>query len=388
MELKNCSMRNHRFFLLFCLLSSCATEKEFVIDKPQYLCARFEQSTSGTKTSLEGHDVVWESGDKIRLISYLQEDMTKNIRYVGNAMAVPEEYYGKVEAVFEGFAASDNKSNVAVYPDLDEANSIIKNTLFLFNNRIHLVIPHIQLFEAGSFGNKANISIAKEETKGTLLFRNVFGLLRLQLLGDATICRMEITSDIDEPLCGAATVDLSYGSEGPSLSFSELEGEKNNSIVLESPEGVALNNETPVTVYIAIPPGSLSKGFSLILYDSDNGCMKLHGIISESNEIVRSMITSMPLITYERNDITPDEGAKTIVIEHTNEVFSAPMLYGEDKGWKVFWGDGIGSMYYPGITHTYHGTTKKSVTIQANGVERFSIEQLTGIDSIDVSNLH
>ena len=80
--------------------------------------------------------------------------------------------------------------------------------------------------------------------------------------------------------------------------------------------------------------------------------------------------------------------AGTVVIVHTNTVFTAPTLTGPSLGTaRINWGDGTEEDYAAGISHTYEdGGTQHAVSIESEGAEEISLPDLVGVSSIDLSD--
>lgn len=373
-------------FLMICI-SSCVAEEIAIEHAPgsRVIYAGWEESGDETKTSLEsGRRVVWNKGDKIAYLDINVNKSQDSDYYIGLTCILEDQYDGNSVGVFKGLdpLPVDDYFNFCVYPDDDNYLAHVENGRVMLYNK---VAKHRTL-QDGSFEKKANISVGKEEsTKGFFLFRNVFGLLSISLTGTAIIKQISLKSDSEEPLWGDIVIDMSYGEEGPAMTFINTEEEDHSVIILESDEGVQLSEDRPSSFYFTLPPGSLQKGFSITILSNEGKSMTLHGTLPKGETIKRSVITPMPIIAFSGKDATPDENADYITVIHSNEIFSAPVLTGINQGWKVFWGDGIGSLYFPGLSHSYTKKGTYSVSVQINGATQVEFGRIEGIESIDFS---
>lgn len=367
---------------------SCSTEKyfekEFSEKKPLILHALLESNNNETKTSLQELNVVWDKGDIIGVMPYSITNDGPSIPFL-----LQDDYIGKASGSFCHLNDSEYDyvlgfNYYAVFP-YDKNASSEERPFYTPDNRVHFFINAQQTFRENSFGINANVAVGKNEGDGlTLLFRNLCGLLLLQIKGNQTINSITVTGSQNDILWGRASVDMSYGKEGPSLVFDDLTGVR-NTVVLSCP-GVKLKEDAISKFYIAIPPGCLKDGFTVIVRSADGQTMTLHGAASEKNRIKRSVITPMPEVTFVPDILTPNGDASHMEIVHDAQDFAAPILSGDNRAWKVFWGDGLGIMYLFGITHSYTHPGPYKVLLETEGATQVSIRDLVGVQSINFSD--
>ena len=371
------------FFLLFASVAvmSCSVEEQ-LLEKSKgrfTIKAVFEQTREDTRTSLDSYNVVWNKGDEIRYFSLFKDVYIEVVE--SQILTVSDDSDGKAEGIFTGyvpFGRNEEDASFAVYPEFDD-NSVTCNS-----RTITLPLYQAQEYKKNTFGSRVNVSVAKEENqKGYLEFRNICGLLKLQVAGEDTITRVSVISNVDEPLWGSVVVDMQYEQNGPEISVANSSAERNE-LILECFSGVPLDPNEPVAFYLALPPGTLAKGYTVILEDSQNRSMCLRAAHSPLNEIRRSRIVSMPVVTYVPGDtVVPDPDSRNFTIIFEGDAFTAPTLTGNNMHWMVYWGDGMKNLYFPGISHNYDVPGNYQVKLDVDGAEGVSVECLTGVKCLD-----
>lgn len=360
---------------------SCSVEEQ-LLDKSKgefTVKAGFEQVGQYTRTSLDSYRVVWNKGDKIK---YFMVAKDKGREYLeSHILTVSEESVGLTEGIFMGYSPTyyaKDFASFAVYPEFDD------NSVDYSRGVITLPLYPAQEYKENSFGGNANVSVAKEEDeRGYLKFRNICGLLKLQVTGEDTITRVSVVSNVDEPLWGTAVVRMDYKQAAPEAVVDNSNAARNE-LVLECMGGVPLDQTEPTAFYLALPPGTLAGGFTVILMDSQNRSMCLRAAASPSNEIKRSRILSMPVVAYVPGDsVADDSDSRNFKVLFDGDFFAAPTLTGENLHWMVYWGDGMKNLYFPGITHNYDVPGTYAVKLEVDGAESVSIECLTGVKCLD-----
>ena len=371
-----------RLLLLFSIVISvsCTSEMENVHPEKQCIKAVYESSVSLTKTYLDGFNVLWNKNDTIRVFTGWP-DQSKNL---GNQYISDESSEGHKEALFtylgNGEVPLFPKGNIcAIYPDSNGKD------IYNQNGKVFFDIPSEQTYAEGSFPLKGNYAIAKDELEpGILYFRNLLGILTIRLKGDGAISRIEITSDIEESLWGSAYVNMDYSIElPPTIVFANYQ-ENNNKIVLNC-KNTPLSKTEERSFMISIPPGCLSDGFSAKIWNNKGEIMTLHGVCAGEGSIRRSTITRMPVVDFKSDAIEINDDSRQIRITHDNEYISAPILEGDNQGWKVFWDEGIGAVYYPGISYVYDNEGIHIMTLYVDGVTSFTMDNIIGIKCIDLT---
>ncbi len=146
-----------------------------------------------------------------------------------------------------------------------------------------------------------------------IAFKNLAGIVHIQLKGTQTIKTISITST--NILAGEATIDYNGGE--PTTTF--IEG--GNTITLdcsgEPGGGVQLDAETATSFYITTPP-TTAQSFTVTINTTHGEAMTRTSAENLSNQIRRSVIINMPEFTftpaYEFDYTLNTDGSKTATI--------------------------------------------------------------------------
>ncbi|GEM_PF-6811871 len=263
------------------------------------VCLTFSKSdfvnADGTKTAMTGNSMVWESGDKIAV--YITGGFYTS-RY---DLTLVEEDAGKSSGRFEGDVATDivKYDYCAVYP-AEAAQARASATLFL------MALPTVQEYKENGIASGANISTlllpktsfdTRYKSKA-LNFSNSMGILNLNISGTAKVSRIVLVANgSTSSLSGIVGLTVSKFNNGGNLTVMVAPGNKitldcsKNGGVQLTPEGVDFN--------ILLPPGTLTKGFSVTVFDVEGLAYVKKSGKSSNNAIERSVITKMPQFTYE-----------------------------------------------------------------------------------------
>jgi len=257
----------------------------------------------GTKTSLDADgNVRWKQGDQVSIFA----GSTVNEQY-----QVTDASDGKTAAAFNkvtgsGFVGGiviDN--NVAFYPYASTAEIAKSGSSYVISD---ISLPATQTYAAGSFGNGAfaMTAVTSSTSDYHLKFKNVLGGLKLQLKGTATISSITVTGNNNEILCGDAEVTVSSGSI-PSINLTDASAK---TVTLNCGSGVVLNTETATAFIIALPPMTMSGGFTVIVTDTNGGSMEIK--TTKSQTINRSRLLNMPAVNYVGTSTIPEPTAEPL----------------------------------------------------------------------------
>ena len=356
---------------------SCDSDKDIVVPKTTVIenngkpfVATTESYSPETKTSLNNSNVLWKTGDQVSVFAA----STTNDRY-----QVTDDSNGKSSASLNkinpaGFVAGvDIDDNVAYYP-YSASNAVEKNGS---DYDLTVSLPSTQNYAENSFGNGAFPMAAVTDGSGDmkLTFKNVLGGLKLQLTGTDIISRIEVSGNNDEILCGDATVTASKTTT-PSIVLSD---DTKTVVTLDCGSGVQLDSETPTTFIIALPPMIMTGGFTIDIFNTENGTQQIKS--TKSQTITRSALLAMPTIAVSLESPSPyvavDLGlsAKWATF---NVGATAPEEYGDYYAWgetepyyeagyaqedpQAHWKDGKSSGYdwctYKYCNDSHHALTK------------------------------
>lgn len=286
--------------LYYCLVAallffsvSCRQE-EIVSVKPSSEAFEIYASIEGiddeeTRTYLSGNEVYWSSGDKIAV--FYKNTLRKRFD------VTPESIDSK-NATFlldEGYVQMGSNvkvsHNVAYYPFCDVVCSPDGSSYSLSN----LALSATQSYVKGSVGLGAFPMVAVTENTDDVNFRfkNLCGVMQFQLRGSGFVKSVSIRGNRGEVLAGSAVVTAGYGKE-PSISMS-TEGVKE--VTLDCGEsGVELNETTPVSFFIVLPPVGFEGGFTITVTDTRGGSKEYS--TTKKNPIIRSKGLRMPAKEY------------------------------------------------------------------------------------------
>ena len=188
-----------------------------------------------------------------------------------------------------------------------------------------------QTYAKGSFGNGAFPMAAVTGSTGdmNLKFKNVLGGLKLQLKGTASIASISITGNNNEVLCGATEVTVANG-DTPSINLTDASAK---TVTLDCGAGVALNSETATPFIIALPPITMTGGFTVIVTDTEGKQMEIK--TTKSQTITRSSLLKMPVVYVGAADIPDDcvDLGLSVCWASCNLGASKPEEYGDYYAW-------------------------------------------------------
>ncbi len=270
-----------------------------------------------TRTTLDNSgNVLWKQGDQVSIFA----GSTVNECY-----QVTDESEGKTSAALNKISGTGSGSaienNVAFYPYASAATIAKSGSNYVISG---IELPATQDYSVGSFGNGAfsMAAITSTPAEMNLTFKNVLGGLKLQLKGTATIASIAVTGNNDEILCGDAEVTVSTAS-APSINLTDVSAKV---VTLDCGAGVTLDSETATSFIIALPPITMTGGFTVVVTDTEGKEMEIKS--TRSQTITRSSLLKMPAVTYEGtgsyaliSNILPsgiDETSITEAYFHTN----------------------------------------------------------------------
>lgn len=281
-----------RIFLILAvaLVSLTACQKGELIDNPRIdeepLTGNFQieatveqqQGSEDSKTVMSGKIIKWLKGDAICVFDQNGKSATLTTQST------------KTSGLFSGTAPSGyGKAAYAIYP-----SSVATGCS---GSQINFTVPATQTYKQGSFASGINVSVGKIEAANTVQFKNVFGMLKLQLKGrHQKVSKLVLTTKGVEALNGTFTVDAS--STTPTATATGTVTDSRKSITLVCNPAIELQADVDLQsdFYFVVPVNALSAGFTIDLYD-ENG-KKLSSQLntnSSKNKIVRSKIIAMPI---------------------------------------------------------------------------------------------
>lgn len=344
-------------------LAGCQAKQEPIIleesginhqKEAKVFIATIEDGFGGeTKTSLNSTgNVLWKMYDQVSIF----EGSTINEHY-----QVSDDSDGKTSAILVKIpagvfvAGTDLDHNVAFYPYAssvaiakDESNYVISG----------VDLPSTQNYVADSFGNGAfpMAAVTTSIEDMNLKFKNVLGGLKLQLKGTATIASITVTGNNNEILYGVAEVTVANGS-APSISLSDVSAK---TVTLDCGAGVTLDSETATAFIIALPPMTMTGGFTVVVTDTESKRMEIS--TSKSQVITRSGLLKMPVVNYAGTIPTPAAVDLGLTSGLKWASFNLGASSPEEYGGYYAWGEIETKTNYDITTYKWCNGTTKSFT--------------------------
>lgn len=344
------------------VLCSCEKTPDYQVAVTGFT-ATVEDQVSQTRTALDGVHVVWSAGDSIAV--YKVSSMSEP-GYAPLALGIQDEDVGKANGRFPANAYPDylGVACYALYPasmaGAPDGNAITVN------------LPGVQYYKNGSFDKDANPAVAHCGTDGKLEFKNLCGLLAVNVKSDSEFTEIKLTTLGDEALWGEAKVDMTYTGV-PTLVFSGAVTPEQKTLTLKNREaaGAADGSEwisdggslvvkdgvltgdpvKGVPYYFVVPAGALSKGFSITLVRKDN-CYMQKDAPASKNTIERSVCTEMPDVSFK------DESEVVIRTDVRNKAFYKDLFM--DAGLHLSQYSNMPIVSYLGLQYEYYMESSES----------------------------
>ncbi len=222
----------------------------------------------------ENQKTIWNEGDLLSVYNYNESnERWRFMGETGDISGIIQRY-----KVVEGGAPMDER--VVVYPYnpeyiIDPASKTISTYLY-----------HDQRYLKGSYGIDENIMVASG-TGDNFILKNVFGWLKIQLIGSANVKEILLFGNDHELIAGS--MDINYETLDVTIGEETYEGEGTSRLLYCEENGATLDSD-PTSFYIALPPVTFKNGFTVVIYGSDGSVLEK----STSKEVV-----------IERNVIKP-----------------------------------------------------------------------------------
>ena len=278
---------------LMALVSGCQHEEFMLAEQDvdvKEVYATIEDIDDGqTRTYLSGTDVFWSSGDQIAV--FMANTLRKRFNVTPESIDSKDATF-QYDSQYIITGKNDNIShNVAYYPFCGVTCSPDGSSYTLGN----LTLPSTQSYVEGSVGLGAYPMVAVTENTDDVnfCFRNLCGVMQFQLKGYGFVKSVSVKGNRGEILAGPAVVTAGYGND-PSIAMSSEGGKI---VTLDCGEGgVELNETTPVSFFIALPPVQFEGGFTITVTDTWGGSKEYS--TSKKNPVGRSKGLRMPAKEY------------------------------------------------------------------------------------------
>ena len=335
-----------KLFILFAALFAFAacTQNEVEelsanrADVPETLTVGFEGGDTRIELN-EALKTVWTEGDEVSVFYQSYE----NTRWA--FQGTTGDRSGELILVSGEVGAQTMNNSIIVYPYSD---SYYLNTE---SCDIQAMLPAVQGYKAGSYGEGGNIMVAQSEFTQFSL-KSVVGWLRVELMGEGEMVEsITLRGNAGEQVAGelyidTATAEATLASErgeagegaGGSLIFDDTISME---VTLNCGEGVELGAEA-TAFYIALPPQTFAEGLTIEVNCAGYKPMTLS--TESSITIERNHIKPMAAVEYEA-DSEPTTTANqlwytaTALVEPFNtSVFNVSIVSNE---WDEATGEGV-----------------------------------------------
>lgn len=286
---------------LLLLTASCAidegnieTEKEKATD----IIAAYMENPEGSDTRLEldsSNNLLWQEGDKISIVGTSSAEFTLS------------SGKGTQSGTFTGnMSGAGSAPYFAVMPKDNGAKVI--------DNAVVFSIPQQKGAQRDNIAKSTN-PMAGKVSGGSVQFHNLFGLLKLTFTSSPSVTIKKITlHDLGgNMLWGTCTIPIL----ADTLAYSNMTlsgGNNTINMVWNSP---ATFGSKARSYYFAVPPGSLDRGFSVVMYEydstKDDGIGRAYTFIQKiSNPIAaqRSVIINMEAVAMSEKSEPADPKAR------------------------------------------------------------------------------
>lgn len=235
----------------------------------------------GTRSSMDGRSVVWNTGDEIRVFT---ANHTEGLVYTLASGA------GTASGTFTGPTIGSGPF-YAVYP-ADAASSMSGSSM-----SIAVSLPTTQAWAAGSFGPGANVSCGYATEINGIKFRNVLGALALTISGTGKVGSVTVYTEGDELLAGTGTLSGLDGT--PALQMvGTRSGVNCKAVKLDCGTSGADLTAAGTTFYVMLPAGTLDSGYNVVVADTEGNAMLKRSASGHTPAIERNVIRPMPALSY------------------------------------------------------------------------------------------
>src|SRR5574344_552974 len=249
-------------------------------------------NTTGTKTILDagGAKVNWQVGDVIKIFS----TVSGNLETTGSLFTTAAT---GTKGPFTGTLVENGQAPFYAYYPAENINSIDAVT-----GNMTVTLPAVQKYKENSFGKDANPAVAYAASGTDLVFKNLCGMVKLNLYSETTLKVRSISlMNSTEKLSGAGTVTVDKGTGIPALTM-QTDLTAGNYVKLDCGEtGVTLSTDSnsPTVFYIVVPPSqNATYGYQVSIQITDgeeiSGYMSKSATIKAENKIERSKYRKMP----------------------------------------------------------------------------------------------
>ena len=255
--------------------SICFDNQSFVTESSITLSLERSRTQLGKKVD-ESYPIFWSAGDKI------------SANGIASAEAIINEN-NPARARFDFSKTLDGDLHIA-YPAAPEGKVIFAE------NQTHVGNTTFGNGVATMYGVAAN---------GGIELKHLTGVLKLGIVGSATLTKVQISTADETPISGTFDLDFTSGVITPTA-------ESKSTICYSFGEGVKLNSATPTYVHIALPAGEYSL-LRVRLYDNEGGIMSKEIRATSAKPIRAGIVREFTnTVTYKADSASDVEVGKML----------------------------------------------------------------------------
>lgn len=253
-----------------------------------------------TRTSLSSEGkVLWSKGDEFALFSASGKGRFTLVSGDGTGTA---EFSGSITGTAPFYALYPYSDNCAIE-----------------DNQVKFSLPQNQDAAPNTFGNGCSPSLATMATADEpAYFKNLCGVLQINLNGSAIkVSRIEVIDLAGAMLWGDCSVVLD-GKQGTDEQTMTVTG-GTNSISVKLNKVVSLLSSTPRVIDVVVPAGTLTKGYTVKVFDENNNAVAfVTNQDAEAKPVCRSKITVMEKTKIDKS---ASESADTLRRGYFKDLF-------------------------------------------------------------------
>ena len=294
-------MKKALYLLLAVLcLASCQEELSPEFQSDDNVLYASMESIDATRTSMdESNNILWSEEDQI--IAFMKTTLGAKYQIKEQYVGTTTGGFSKVQDAGSGDDIDPGQvidHNVIIYPYSDQVWCMKSdNSTPAKSYKINVVLPETQIYAENSFAEGAFPMVAVS-TNNQLSFKNICGALKLQFKGVDKIQSIKLEGLGNEAISGKSSVIAYADGSAPTIAMA---AKASTSVILDCGDGVQLNETTPTTFIIAVPPVTFASGMKITVTDTDGLSKTLTN--TSSNTIKRSSILNFPVITYKQDGV-------------------------------------------------------------------------------------
>ena len=256
------------------------------------------EDVAATKTYMDANNNIrWSEGDQV--VAFMKTSLGLRYEVATSSVGKTSAHFDEVGGNGGGLnAGTEWDHNIVYYPYSESIEAAKSGNNYVLNT----VLPSEQNYAAGSFGNGAMAMVAVSENNN-ITFKNILGGMKLQLKGTQKVASIILRGKNNEKLSGAATVTAYTEATKPAITMASGASPY---IVLNCGSGVQLKESTATDFIIALPPVLFSEGFIVTVTDTKSNTYTVG--TDNRNEVFRSSLLIMPVVTLEAVQSKPNEG--------------------------------------------------------------------------------